>query len=418
MIYNEASKYLRDGPGTLRNRIYGEKDSSKAKRLYALVSETLRYRTCLQCVVQASGVLREKCLDLELAMLMAHDLLITTSGRLQCGKCREKDAIMRNKTRLRGEFVKYKIKNRQLADADDSAPVRWLRINAAKVNDMDAFEAELFHDWDETSDFRDLRVKQYFKDTFVPGLYGVAPSTKLATMPAYQDGRLIIQDRASCIPVTILGPESTRDYIDACAAPGNKTTQLASRSHHVWAFELDPKRAETLRKMVARAGLDKNVSTEVSDFTATDPSCYPTVQGIIVDPSCSGSGIFGRGGLGKQEEAIPPERLANLAEFQCAIMRHALQFPSVKTVVYSTCSIHSAENEEVVRRLLESKEIADKWCIRLDPLPGWPRRGLQKPFEGLKDSKQLAQACIRVEPRVDGGIGFFAACFDRKEKYS
>lgn len=415
MIYNEASRYLRDGPGTLRNRIYNEKNGSKAKQLYALVSETLRYRTCLQSVVQASGILREKRLNLELAMLMVHDLLLTRSGRLACGKCPEKDAIIRHKTRLHGEFVKYKIKHRELADVDDSTPVRWLRINASKVNDISALESELFRDWECQPDFNNLRGRQYFKDKFVPGLYGVAPETKVAKIPAYEDGRIIIQDRASCLPVTILRPRSDCDYIDACAAPGNKTTQLAANSRHVWAFELDPKRAETLRKMVGRAGLEKKVTTEVADFTTTDPSTYPTVKGIVVDPSCSGSGIFGRSGLGKSEEEMPPERLANLAEFQYAIMLHALQFQSAETVVYSTCSIHSAENEEVVRRLLETEEVANQWSLRLDSLPGWPRRGLEEPFSGLDKAKEISRACIRVEPKADGGIGFFAACFDRKK---
>ncbi|KNC30271.1 hypothetical protein FF38_09739 [Lucilia cuprina] len=82
-------------------------------------------------------------------------------------------------------------------------------------------------------------------------------------------------------------------------------------------------------------------------------------------------------------------------------MLHALGFDA-NLVVYSTCSIHEEENELVVQRLLENEEVKGKWelCGRDEVLPKWERRGLGD-----------MQGCVRVENTVDGGIGFFAACF-------
>lgn len=233
----------------------------------------------------------------------------------------------------------------------------------------------------------------------------------MSKLPEYEDGSIIVQDRASCIPVTIMNPIKGKGvYIDSCAAPGNKTSQLASYAKRVIAFERDSKRANTLTKMLKTAHLNNKVDVKVMDFTHFSPpnpdqnsegnEKMQEYDGLIVDPSCSGSGIF-------RATTTTPERLEKLSEFQFLIMMHALRF-NTKKVIYSTCSIHPEENEQVVKRLLEHPNVFTKW--RLAPrervLPEWPRRGLVSEFPE-------AEGCIRVEPRVDGGIGFFAACFER-----
>ena len=65
------------------------------------------------------------------------------------------------------------------------------------------------------------------------------------------------------------------------------------------------------------------------------------------------------------------ENLQKLAQFQLACVKHAMAFPSVLRVSYSTCSVNEEENEEVVRRVLEACPDFD--LIRALPL--WPRRG-------------------------------------------
>ena len=113
-----------------------------------------------------------------------------------------------------------------------------------------------------------------------------------------------------------------------------------------------------------------------ADFTTTKPEDFPDVTGLVVDPSCSGSGIFGRAledSHNEEEiENVNTERLNKLAGFQFAIMKHALLFPSARKVVYSTCSIHAQENERVVVDLLLDPEVnrrggswlTEKLCYR------------------------------------------------------
>lgn len=215
--------------------------------------------------------------------------------------------------------------------------------------------------------------------------------------------------------------------IDACAAPGNKTTHLASILNNskraIVAFEKDNKRIKTIRMMCEKAGGLDCITIHHADFTTTRPEDFPEITGMVVDPSCSGSGIFGRA-FDEQEEEINEdeakeklaERLLKLSNFQFKIVKHALSFPNVKKVVYSTCSIHNEENEGVVKKLLEDKDVQNQgWRVsnRKDVLPTWPRRGNLEVFEGYKNKVALAGGCVRSLPKVDGGIGFFAVSFER-----
>lgn len=414
MIYQQAAGYLDGGPGSLKNRIFAKNSGPQAKRLFALCYGTLQYKTVLQAVITSAHLLKyEKSLTLPVALVMVHDLLFSKGGKLACGKCKEKDAVMRHKTRLNAEFVKYKVKHGLTQDAADETPVRWVRCNPVKAKPEDLENAFAAAGLTRVETFQ-VHQNAWYKDDFVSGLYGLHPSYPVSKMPLYRSGQLIIQDRASCFPVTILGPDSSSEYIDACAAPGNKTTQLAGFAKKVTAFERDPKRGAILEKMIATAGLSDRITVQLQDFTKSQPSEFPKVHGLVVDPSCSGSGIFGRAGLQNEEETPNTQRLDKLAEFQYIIVSHALKF-SAKTVVYSTCSIHATENERVVRRLLETPGIAKEWRLRSrdSVLPGWPRRGLVQEFEGMKNAAELADSCVRVNPIEDGGIGFFAACFER-----
>lgn len=213
----------------------------------------------------------------------------------------------------------------------------------------------------------------------------------------------------------------------------------------VVAYERNEARSKVLEKMVRRAGAGELVRVENCDFTSSYPHEIDDVARILCDPSCSGSGIFRKEefksrehneaeGLDEQEDAILASssiadddelatRLVNLAFFQTKIVKHALvHFPNVKRVVYSTCSVHGEENEDVVRALLMDPEVAKLgWRLmkREDVIPTWHRRGWQARFEGMQEegycqsAQELAEGCVRAEPVADGGIGFFVAGFEK-----
>ena len=91
------------------------------------------------------------------------------------------------------------------------------------------------------------------------------------------------------------------------------------------------------------------------------------------------------------------------------LLRHALSFPAVHRVAYSTCSIHIEENEDVVAEMVGTPEINEKFKL-IDPLSCWSHRGLP--------TYDFAEKVIRAEPEKDLTNGFFVALFQKKKKVS
>ena len=165
---------------------------------------------------------------------------------------------------------------------------------------------------------------------------------------------------------------------------------------------------------VQHASISVHVSEAIPsmqvDFLSLDPTDpkFADVRGLLLDPSCSGSGTTASRGdallLGTAAPATPPQRVAQLARFQQAALRHALRFPGLRRLVYSTCSVHREENEDVVAAVLA--EAHEAGFELADALPGWPRRGLAV-VEG-------SVCLVRVDAAQDGAEGFFVALFVKK----
>ncbi len=100
--------------------------------------------------------------------------------------------------------------------------------------------------------------------------------------------------------------------------------------------------------MVSDAGADSIVNVQNADFLTLNPSSYPDVEHVLLDPSCSGSGMRG---ASKTESG--EGRLRSLAFLQAKMLAHAISFPAVRSVAYSTCSVFKEENEMVsVQKLI------------------------------------------------------------------
>lgn len=91
-----------------------------------------------------------------------------------------------------------------------------------------------------------------------------------------------------------MAPPPGSVILDMCAAPGMKTTHLAAvlkNQGTIYAVEKDPKRFNILDKLIIDAGVTcvKTINNDVLECSAKD---FPGVEYILVDPSCSGTGVF------------------------------------------------------------------------------------------------------------------------------
>ncbi|KAJ6577367.1 S-adenosyl-L-methionine-dependent methyltransferase [Mycena capillaripes] len=432
-FYFEAAKTL-DRLDAKQGSIKGilatlpEKDR---KRTAALVIETLKFKSVLSDIIHEAKLMKEerkKLTSLNLALVLVHDVLL--AGGIQAGDGPIKQAILRHKTRLHGEFQKLKIKrgvksNAELAQSGDARAAqipRYVRVNTTMWSLEDAikyFTAQGFALGTSTD-----TTKSFAKDEHIPNLLLFPPKTTFHDDPAYKSGKLILQDKASCFPAVVLAPPARKDaiVIDATAAPGNKTTHLSALMRNMgklYAFERDRKRFGTLTMMVSRAGCT-NVEPVNSDFLTVDPldPKFAKVTHILLDPSCSGSGIVNRlDHLLETEEENQneqDERLNKLASFQLMMIKHAMKFPKASRIVYSTCSVHATENERVVgAALLSDEAVAGPFNLasREHVLPKWHRRGIPDEMAVPEDAISL----IRCSPGEDATNGFFVSCFVRKE---
>lgn len=253
--------------------------------------------------------------------------------------------------------------------------IKYFRINTLKIK-----KEELNFNYEETDIKNVYKVKEKID-------FNLA-----------EEGKIIIQNYSSCLPAQILNPPEGSIVLDVCAAPGNKTMHIASilnNTGKIIAIEKDQKRFLTLKKIVERSGFT-NIECINDDSTKIDVSKFKDVKYVTVDPSCSGSGYHK---IYEKDE----KRLMKLQRFQKDILNHFLKLESVDKLVYSTCSVHEEEDEEVVKYALENNQ-----NFELEEITGFNlRRGNPK--------YDFADKVIKVERNEEENIvGFFVALFKRK----
>jgi 16S rRNA C967 or C1407 C5-methylase (RsmB/RsmF family) len=282
-------------------------------------------------------------------------------------------------------------------------------------------------------------------DPLVPGLLVLPPKTTFHGDPWVEAGKLVLQDRASCLSAWALSPPAGSAVLDTCAAPGNKTLHLASLMGGVGtvaAFERSGPRLATLRRRVAQHGAADVITCHGADFMLADVAAptgpHAHVTHVLLDPSCSGSGLVrtyaqgeaplqpgaagdaasgprpGGGPGGGAEHDGPlyaghdPAGVAALAKAQREIILHAMQLPHARVVVYSTCSVLAEENEEVVLGVL-SKSSQHGFAL-VTALPSWPHRGLA---DSRPEYAAIGPKVVRADFSRDATNGFFVARFER-----
>ena len=159
------------------------------------------------------------------------------------------------------------------------------------------------------------------------------------------------QSRGSQLAGLVVGSREGERTLDLCAAPGGKATQLAGE---VVAVELHPARARELEENCRRLGAD-NVTVVNADATQL-PEELTGFDRVLVDAPCSGLGVLaGRPDLRWRARPLP--------ELQRELLRVAAE--RVKpggTIVYSVCTIHAEENEEIVDASgLQMEPLGDEW---------------------------------------------------------
>ena len=245
-------------------------------------------------------------------------------------------------------FAEYPQRAAALLDAGNTRATTTLRVNRRRIARDDYLTA----------------LRAVGIDAVAIGEAGVAlgEASSVTALPGYAAGWFSVQDAGAQLAAPLLAAHDGMRVLDACAAPGGKTTHLAELAElDLSALDVDEDRLERVRENLARLGLPARL--------IVDDACRPdrwwdgnAFDRILADVPCTASGIVRRHPDGKWLR-----RESDIAGF-ASQQRRLLDalWPCLKragVLLYSTCSIFAAENDDQIVAFLERH--SDALRIRL-----------------------------------------------------
>ena len=179
----------------------------------------------------------------------------------------------------------------------------------------------------------------------------------LKELEIYKNGEIYLQSLSSMLPPIVLEPKENTDILDMCAAPGGKTTELASLTNNnanITACELNKIRIEKLKYNIEKQGatsvyIMQEDSRRINDFFSFD--------NILLDAPCSGSGTLNVEDV-NLEKTFTEKLIEKSQKAQLELLSKAIKIlKQGQEMVYSTCSILNVENEEIVSKILKNNKV-------------------------------------------------------------
>jgi 16S rRNA (cytosine967-C5)-methyltransferase len=188
-------------------------------------------------------------------------------------------------------------------------------------------------------------------------LFELLEHPPLESLASFQQGAFYVQDPSTVLAVTLLDPQKGECILDACSAPGGKTTLIAQwiqNQGRVVAEDTSADRLERVQENVRRLGatcIHSQLASQDQEPTHPTLEVHPLYDRILADVPCSNTGVMRR--RVDLRWRVQPDEIERLARAQEGILRRAARrLKPGGTLVYSTCSLEPEENEAVVERFL------------------------------------------------------------------
>ena len=252
------------------------------------------------------------------------------------------NGVLRNVIRRRGEFEKM--------------------IASAPLEERESFPTALVRRWERRFGAENAaRLCEWHNtpaETFLARRDGsfakLERGQRVEDVAGFAEGDFIVQDPGTRIAVDLLDPKPGERILDACAAPGGKTVQIAWRGAEVTACEVNPKRRRRLEENLARLKLGVEVIPELPSLpenSQLSTSNFKLFHKVLVDAPCSNTGVLRRRPDARWNWS--EEKLAALVKLQAEILDAcAPRVAPGGLLVYSTCSNEPEENGAQVTAFL------------------------------------------------------------------
>ena len=220
----------------------------------------------------------------------------------------------------------------------------------------------------------------------------------IRTLPGYDDGWWIVQDSSAQLVTHLLDPQPGETIIDACAAPGGKSTHIAELMEDrgiVWSCDRSPARLKKVAQNAYR--LQLNCINALAGDSCSLDRFRDRGDRVLLDAPCSGLGTLHKRPDIRWRQT--PEKIAQLTRLQQELLQNTATWVKPRGVlVYATCTLNVSENEKVIESFL-----ADR--------PHWE---IQPPSGAMWDCFDLSAGWLKVYPHRYNMDGFFMVKLIRK----
>ncbi|MHA1227830.1 MAG: RsmB/NOP family class I SAM-dependent RNA methyltransferase, partial [Candidatus Hodarchaeales archaeon] len=227
-----------------------------------------------------------------------------------------------------------------------SLPV-YIRLNLIKTNKQQVIK-----------ELKDEKVEVEEDPDLDDVLRIVSWDIPLPRLPSFNKGIYYIQNKGSALVSHIINPQPSEAIFDACAAPGGKTTHIASLQHDTGSILAIDNHIRRITEMKKKIDLFNIKSANILLFDLrVKPNFRKKFDKILVDAPCSGSGTFSSRPDSKWR--VDRHQTKWLSNLQLTLLSNAatlLKEDSNAYIVYVTCSLHPLENEYVIERFLENHQ--------------------------------------------------------------
>lgn len=223
-----------------------------------------------------------------------------------------------------------------------------------------------------------------------------------AGLKAFREGLFQVQDESSMLPARVLAPEPGETVLDACSAPGGKTTHIAQLMNNkgtIIARDVHEHKLRLVNEAARRLGIDI-IRTELTDAAVEAPKDAGVFDRVLLDAPCTGLGIIRR--KPDIKWARETKEMKSISQLQRILIRNVSK--AVKpggVMVYSTCTILPSENADVVNEFVNANHE-----FELDDIKAYLPHAL---------AKHSQNGMLQLYPDRDGIDGFFIARIRRKE---
>lgn len=227
-------------------------------------------------------------------------------------------------------------------------PIITIRVNTLK-NTLEELKEKL--------DKREIM----WEDAKTPNFLHLKNIKNVSNLDLFKEGFFTIQDEGAGKIGLVLDPKQEETVLDACSAPGGKTTHLAElmgNKGQILAWDIHSHRVELVEENAKRLGISI-IRANKKDACEYDENYENKFDKILLDVPCMGLGVFKRKPDIKWQKN--KEDIAEIAKVQENILQVCSKYlKKGGELVYSTCSILKEENEDIIEKFLEVEKSGTK----------------------------------------------------------